>query len=605
MADELLFQPVKRGTKAQWDAEDNKSSGYRLPARALGLDITNNLLKVGDGISKFNELPNLNAEEAVREKYILPKKNTFSYRDQKITNVFHEGFFTVSNPGKIRIKLPASVSDVLGYLSIKLLIYFYDGGSSPRSCPTEILIAGFPKSGASVTSEITENFSPWNRIGCNITNTGTIKKCEIGIYDDNGSYDDNGNFIIDKTSAKWCLLFSSDTGIIPRTSVLIEEVIGEEILCNPDDFEIDICSVSSNGEDSKFWLSKQNVNINYLFSAYNIIINHDLSISNNLTTKNLTASNNGQIGTIQIGTFTDPNGDTLGTGTNLGKNSLSVGELNGTTSSNTGKILLGRLNFSKSINQYLIGYGLIGSSPAQTILGQFNSENSIDQYNFIVGNGSQGNRRNAIRITDNNELYSSAAWNTSGADYAEYFEWEDENPNNEDRVGLFVANSNGKIKIANSNDFILGVISANPSCVGGNPEEWDDRFLKDIYGRVITEDEIIEDSYQEVEIETGEFDEEGNPVIEIQQILIKEHTYKKPIENPEYDKEQKYIARNRRKEWAPVGLIGQLVVRDDGTCQPDSFCTCGDNGVATSTLNSTRFRVLKRLDDSHVKILIL
>ena len=34
--------------------------------------------------------------------------------------------------------------------------------------------------------------------------------------------------------------------------------------------------------------------------------------------------------------------------------------------------------------------------------------------------------------------YASAAYNSSGADYAELFQWLDDNTNNEDRAGLFV-----------------------------------------------------------------------------------------------------------------------------------------------------------------------
>lgn len=624
MADELLFQPVKRGTKTQWDAEDNKSSGYRLPARALGLDMTNNLLKVGDGSSKFGELPNLNAEKAIRINYKLPHQDRVlggsgSNVGYKMTDIVSKDYYTPGS-GKIRILFPPSVTTQFGYLTIKLLIYFYDSSST-----TEVLITGYPKSGNSILSTISSTFRPWNQASCNISNTNRIKTCEIGIYDSNGTYDDNNNFVPNLSTARWGILLGNDDNSLVRCSILIEEVIGTEKLCNLEDFSIDIYSPVANGEDLTYWRSDQatnkvqNIRVNYSFSAY------DMEIINNLTTKNLTVSNNatinnklntkdleitrkGQVGNIIVGSFSLSNGTIIGTGVNFGANSFVAGKDNGTSSNNSNKIILGSDNFSSGLYQCLMGTNLVGPlGNYYTILGISNSTTSMSSEDFVIGNGYSGGltTRNAVRITSSNELYSSAAWNTSGADYAEYFEWEDGNPNNEDRVGLFVANSNGKIKIANSTDFILGIVSANPSCVGGNPEEWDDRFLKDIYGRIITEDEIIEDSYQEVEIETGEFDEDGNPLTETQQILIKGHIHKKPIENPEYNKEREYVARNRRKEWAPIGLIGQLVVRDDGTCQPDSFCTCGNNGIATSTLNSTRFRVLKRLDDSHIKILIL
>ena len=55
-----------------------------------------------------------------------------------------------------------------------------------------------------------------------------------------------------------------------------------------------------------------------------------------------------------------------------------------------------------------------------------------------------------------------------GADYAEYFEWEDGNPNNEDRTSLFVSIVYGsrKIKKAMEGEDILGITSIDASVIG-------------------------------------------------------------------------------------------------------------------------------------------
>lgn len=55
-----------------------------------------------------------------------------------------------------------------------------------------------------------------------------------------------------------------------------------------------------------------------------------------------------------------------------------------------------------------------------------------------------------------------------GSDYAEYFEWEDGNPNNEDRTCLFVSIVNGtrKIKRAMTGEDILGITSIDASVIG-------------------------------------------------------------------------------------------------------------------------------------------
>lgn len=83
-------------------------------------------------------------------------------------------------------------------------------------------------------------------------------------------------------------------------------------------------------------------------------------------------------------------------------------------------------------------------------------------------------------------VYAGGAYKTIGADYAEYFEWLDGNVDNQDRIGLFVTLDGDKIKLANKDDYILGVISANPSIVGNSAElDWHDKYKTDVYGRLI------------------------------------------------------------------------------------------------------------------------
>lgn len=128
-------------------------------------------------------------------------------------------------------------------------------------------------------------------------------------------------------------------------------------------------------------------------------------------------------------------------------------------------------------------------------------------------------------------LLSCKGGEVSSADYAEYFEWSDSNPSNEDRVGYFVSlTSERKIQVSGTN--ILGIISATPGVIGNAPQEWPKKYLLDKWGR-----EIIDET-------TG-----------------------LPKLNHEYDETQTYIPRSERREWSPVGMLGMLRVRDDGTCK--------------------------------------
>lgn len=215
-----------------------------------------------------------------------------------------------------------------------------------------------------------------------------------------------------------------------------------------------------------------------------------------------------------------------------------------------------------------------------TVIGKFSKEDNTRGYqsntsgdSFIVGNGMKSvstgtvTHSNGFRVTQAGAVYGLAAYNTTGADYAECFEWEDGNPNDDERVGRFVTLVGDKIQMANTTDFVLGVVTAHSSVIGNNPIDWNGRFVKDVYGRI-------------------QVDSEGIPIT---------------VEN--YDETQKYVERVNRKEWATVGLLGQLVAEDDGTCQENSYCYPLD-GIAThTTANYGSYRVLKRLDDNHVLIL--
>jgi len=55
----------------------------------------------------------------------------------------------------------------------------------------------------------------------------------------------------------------------------------------------------------------------------------------------------------------------------------------------------------------------------------------------------------------------------SGTGYAEMFEWADGNPAGADRRGLFVTLEGERIRIAQREDEILGVIAAAPAFTGG------------------------------------------------------------------------------------------------------------------------------------------
>ena len=199
--------------------------------------------------------------------------------------------------------------------------------------------------------------------------------------------------------------------------------------------------------------------------------------------------------------------------------------------------------------------------------GQYNSyqENAI----FQIGDGTgDSDKRNAFEVRYNGNAYVEGTYETLGADYAEYEEWLDGNPDNEDRVGHFVTYDGNKIRYANANDdYILGVVSVKPSILGnGDIGYWRKKYETDIFGRIIYENGI-------------------------------------PKISNEYDPEQAYIPRSLRAEWSAVGRYGKLIVIDDGTCIVNGYCKSTDDGIGTkATTKDGAYRVIERLDGTHIII---
>lgn len=317
---------------------------------------------------------------------------------------------------------------------------------------------------------------------------------------------------------------------------------------------------------------------------------------------NVTASG---IGSIAIGnsncTASGENSLALCTGQAKGLQSISIRgseaigigsvAIAGGTTVDSNSVAIGT-SVAEGSNSIAIGYHAKTGANYQIAFGKFNKSSTLTTDRLFVGK-STGNsdttRANCLRVTDTG-VYASGNYNASGADYAEMFEWADNNPNNEDRRGLFVTLENDKIRLANPEDtFILGVVSGDPSIVGDvQDDQWQGMYMYDIFGSPIWEDVEIEDEY----------DENGN-------VIYPAHIEHRQKMNPDYDSTQEYIPRSKRPEWDAVGMMGKLVMVDDGTCVANGYVDVSENGIATFTSRPTRYRVMKRLDRNHIKILVL
>lgn len=246
------------------------------------------------------------------------------------------------------------------------------------------------------------------------------------------------------------------------------------------------------------------------------------------------------------------------------------------------------------------GYLTIARASSQTAIGVLNKESTTKTDKLIVGKGTSAtNRANCFRVTDTG-VYATGAHNTTGADYAELFEWLDGNPDKADRCGRFVTLDGEKIRLAGpGDDFILGIVSGNPSVVGDvHDDQWQGMYLYDVFGRPLWEDVEVPDV-------TVEAPDPEDPESTVTHVIIPAHIEHRQRLNPAYDGSQPYQPRTQRPEWDAVGMLGKLVAVDDGTCQAGGWCTVGEGGAATYSAARTRYRVMARLDERHVRVLIL
>ena len=153
---------------------------------------------------------------------------------------------------------------------------------------------------------------------------------------------------------------------------------------------------------------------------------------------------------------------------------------------------------------------------------------------------ADANTANQFRVNGAGTVY---AQNTTvqNADYADMFEWEDGNPDSEDRIGITVVVSrDGKVRPSSSSidspEDIVGVVTGTACMIGNTAwSHWDKKFVKDKFGRVV---------YRSI-------DNVSNPVL-----------------NQDYDEDSVYIPRSQRSEWSPIGLVGRIHILKNQATNP-------------------------------------
>lgn len=236
-----------------------------------------------------------------------------------------------------------------------------------------------------------------------------------------------------------------------------------------------------------------------------------------------------------------------------------------------------------------IGLGCITDGRNKISTGKYNKVVSNALSIFEVGNGNDAdNRSNGLRVDWEGKVYAQKSVNPTGADYAEWFEWADGNPDGEDRIGRFVTLYGSQIRLAGADDDVLGIVSGTAGLVGDSYEDdWQGRFLTDAFGRVLR---------QAYEI-PAQMNEDGTEVRPA-------HTEEWFAVNPAWNADEVYVPRSERSEWDTVGLMGKLYVTDDGSAQPGGYVQASAGGIATHSETPTRWRVMERTADNIVRVMM-
>lgn len=74
-----LILGIRRAEKSVWDREDAKSDGFRLSDGEPGYDKTNHIIKIGDGVSKFADLPSIRGSSSTDDALLTDSTEQTKY----------------------------------------------------------------------------------------------------------------------------------------------------------------------------------------------------------------------------------------------------------------------------------------------------------------------------------------------------------------------------------------------------------------------------------------------------------------------------------------------------------------------------------------------
>ncbi|WP_167347652.1 peptidase G2 autoproteolytic cleavage domain-containing protein [Type-D symbiont of Plautia stali] len=233
-------------------------------------------------------------------------------------------------------------------------------------------------------------------------------------------------------------------------------------------------------------------------------------------------------------------------------------------------VVSGNNTESSAVGALAIGRRIINNSPRSIAYGDSPS-----------GDKSASNIKLKVSPDGNLDISGTLSQNVAFSDLAKMF--ENLIPE-EIKVGSIVAWEGRKIRLANENDTDFSVHSRTYAILfGDTPFTWADRYKRDEFGEIIKGRVWDEDAGGWDELKNEGVGGFRGAFVDI------------PLENESFDIKLEQLKRSeRRTEWTPVALIGEVHVRVDASVNENSFVRpSSSNGIGTLSVKQTRLKCME------------
>ena len=194
------------------------------------------------------------------------------------------------------------------------------------------------------------------------------------------------------------------------------------------------------------------------------------------------------------------------------------------------------------------------------------------KYNLISASSEVGEDSSAtetFRVDSHGSVHTDKSFYSNYTGYAELFQWEDNNPRDEDRTGFTVTlTPQGKLRVADEGDDVIGVVVKNSAIVGNSMwNVWKDKYKADAFSTKVKKDYTITEWLENETTLLKSFYTAGlvedfalpDNAVEYQTDMFGNDLERQVLNVPHFQNEE-YVSRLSRQEYAQVLLVGTTPV---------------------------------------------